>query len=112
MNDATTQPPTASDADLLQMLIVRETVRVQADILKSTGWPALPVASEMIVQALMMVVPNVTADQAREVVNGFWKTFLADYSKKLAEVGAAQKRVLPFTRYPFGKPAKNDGGAV
>ncbi|MGD9923920.1 MAG: hypothetical protein AB7V13_21135 [Pseudorhodoplanes sp.] len=94
----------ATQDELFHLVLARETVRMQAEILKATGMPLPTIATEMMVQAIMMVIP-LGVDETRSMVLGMWETFLADYKARTAPAAALGGGVLPFAR----RPAANAG---
>lgn len=69
---------TVTDAEVLQILFTRETIRVLADLLKTLGLNHFAVANEMMVQAIVMADPGTTA----ECVGNFWRMYLAEMQRR------------------------------
>jgi hypothetical protein len=90
--------PDQNEAEVMKLLIVRELVRANAEIIKATGFEPFDIGTEMMAQGMVMVLPAITIEQAREFTMQFWNDFRADYQKRLVEAGAV----------PLHKPANDD----
>ena len=103
---------TTPDLNLAGYLITRETVRVMAATLKAMPLDRSTLASEMIVQALVLACPTLSEDAAREQVIGFWNTLAANL-KTAASAKASIKSagVIQFPS-PANDPAPPAGGGV
>jgi hypothetical protein len=98
-----------TDTDLAQFVIAREMVGVQAAIMKVAGFPPAYVAAEMIAQAVLIVAPFVTIDQAREAACEFFKNFAEGLRLKAAEAPQTAPQSLPDGVLQFVRKAAHNG---
>jgi hypothetical protein len=99
---------TMNDGEMIQFLTVRELVRTLAEVVKATGLPQFHIANEMMVQAIMMVLPSLDIEAARAGSAQFWATVLAELQKAAdatappapADTPAPQDNVVNFRGLP------------
>ncbi len=98
------------DLDLARYLMTREMIRAVTATLKALQLDQATMASEMMVQALVLACPAFGEDAAREQVNVFWNTMAANLKAVTDAQRAANAGVIQFSKpandaAPLGAPS-------